>query len=159
MTNSKPTFVIVPGGWHSAPHYEVLVCHLKAAGHPVLVASLPSLNASDPSVATCHADAKAVRQQLIPLIETESKDVVVIAHSYGGIPGGGSASGLSKSTRTREGKAGGVIGLVYMSAFVVPEGMSLLDFLGGQHAPWLRANQVRLQCRNATLSLILVLFP
>ena len=44
--------------------------------------------------------------------------------------------GLSKRTREREGKIGGVLGLVYNSAFVVPEGVSLLEFLGGKHAPF-----------------------
>lgn len=119
------------------------------AKHPVLIITLPSLNASKPSIATCNADTEAVRRQLL-LIETEGKDVVMVNHSYGGIPGAGAARGLSKSTRTKDGKAGGVIGLIYMSAIMVPEGMSLLGFLGGHHAPWIRENQVCSRGRNVS---------
>ena len=77
--------------------------------------------------------------------------------SYDGIPGGGTARGLSKSTLTKEGTAGGVIGLVYMSTFVVPERMSLLGFVGGHHAPRVRKNQVSSRGRNVSPLLTLVL--
>ena len=63
--------------------------------------------------------------------------MILVAHSYGGIPAGGAAYGLSKYAREKDGRKGGIVGLVYMSAFVVPEGLSLLDYFGGKHAPYL----------------------
>ncbi len=77
--------------------------------------------------------------------------------SYDGIPGGGAARDLSKSTRTKDGTAGGVIGLVYVSAFEVPERMSLLGFVGGHHAPWVRKNQLSSRGRNVSPLLTFVL--
>ena len=68
----------------------------------------------------------------------------MIAHSYGGIPAAGAVYGLSKTTRRQDGKKGGVIGLIYVSAFVVPKGRSLVEFLGGKHAPYLIPDQVKL---------------
>ena len=100
-----PTFIVVPGAWHSATHYDALIRQLRSAGHPVLMISLPGLNAIEPSTATCRADAEAIRRQLLPLIEKEGKDLVVVSHSYGGIPGGGAAHALSKCARTKNGKA------------------------------------------------------
>lgn len=76
------------------------------------------------------------------MIDVEEKEVVVIAHSYGGIPAAGAAYGLSKTTRRQDSKKGVVIGLIYVSAFVVPKGRSLVEFLGGKHAPYLIPDQV-----------------
>lgn len=47
----------------------------------------------------------------------------------------------------QQGKKGGVVGLIFISAFVVPEGMTLVNYLGGKHAPYLRGNEVRINLR------------
>ncbi|KAL9034181.1 MAG: hypothetical protein Q9214_007161 [Letrouitia sp. 1 TL-2023] len=138
--NSKPVCVIVPGAWHPESAYADLINHFNDNGYPVVTARLPSFNTDSPSVSTCAADSDAVAQVLLSLIE-EGKDIFVLNHSYGGIPGGGAAHGLSKVALQKQGKKGGVIGLVYMSAFVVPEGLSLVEYLGGQHPPYLQKNQ------------------
>ncbi|KAG6999537.1 hypothetical protein G7Y79_00034g069600 [Physcia stellaris] len=138
-TDIKPTILIVPGGWHSASVYSHFAAQLESLGYPTTTTSLPSVNSKSPQTATCTEDSKALRKELLALIDTEEKDVVILAHSYGGVPAGGAAHGLSKTTR--DGKKGGVLGLIYMSAFVVPEGISLLDYLGGKHAPYCVVDQ------------------
>lgn len=109
-----------------------------------MVPSLPSCDTHAPQTSSCSADAEAVRKQILNLIDAEGKDVVVLCHSYGGIPAGGAASGLSKRARVKDGKKGGVIGLVYMSDFVVPAKSSLLEMMGGKHAPYVNPDQVRI---------------
>ena len=141
---SKPTVVIVPGAWHPASLYDGFVSRLQEAGYGAVVATYPSVDSPSPKTATCEKDAQAVRQQCLSLIEDESKDLLLLCHSYGGIPGGGAAVGLSKTERVEKGKKGGILGLVYMSAFVVPEGTSLFTFLGEKHAPYVVPNTVRL---------------
>ena len=140
--DSKPTILIVPGGWHSASVYSHFAAELESLGYPTTTTSLPSVNSKSPQTATCTEDSNALRKELLSLIETDEKDVVILAHSYGGLPAGGAAHGLSKTND----KKGGVVGLIYMSAFVVPEGTSLLDYLGGKHAPYLVADQVSTRC-------------
>lgn len=142
--DSKTTFLIIPGAWHPAALYEGFVSRLQEAGYGAVVATYPSCNSKSPKTATCEQDAKVLRQQCLSLIEDEGKDLLLVCHSYGGIPGGGAAAGLSKKERLQIGKEGGVLGLVYMSAFVVPEGTSLLAFLGGKHAPYLVPDTVSL---------------
>ncbi|KAL8747124.1 MAG: hypothetical protein Q9190_000947 [Brigantiaea leucoxantha] len=137
---SKPTCVIVPGAWHPESAYLDVSTHLQDAGYPVVVARLPSLNPDNPSASTCAVDGDAVRDILLSLID-DGKDIFLLNHSYGGVPGGAAAHGLSKAEVERQGKKGGVLGLVYMSSFVVPENLSLLDYLGGQHPPYLQKNQ------------------
>jgi pimeloyl-ACP methyl ester carboxylesterase len=58
-------------------------------------------------------------------------DIVIILHSYGGIPGTQAVAGLSKTSRLAEGKKGGVIALVYLCAFLLQKGESLVSFEGG----------------------------
>ena len=141
-STSKPTFFIVPGAWHPPSAYRQLAASLETLGHSTVVASIPSLNPKSVETATCTEDANALGKKLLSIIDGDGTEVVVLAHSAGGIPAGGAAYGLSKTTRAEEGKKGGVLGLIYMTAFVVPEGTSLVDYLGGKHAPYFAADQV-----------------
>ena len=135
--DSKILFAIIPGAWHPSSIYAPFVFQLQSAGYNTVVIEYPSTNSSSPTTATCTQDAKDVHRQFTSFIEDEGKNLIVIGHSYGGIIAAGAAYGLSAKTRAQEGKSGGVLGLVYISAFVVQEGMSLLTFLGGKHAPYL----------------------
>ncbi|KAL9083353.1 MAG: hypothetical protein Q9165_008553 [Trypethelium subeluteriae] len=138
--SANTTIIIVPGAWHPPPVYDGLVSRLNSASYDAFVPRLPSCDSSDPADATCSKDADAVRSAILHHLD-EGKDVLVLAHSYGGIPAGGAARGLSKAHRQKEGKKGGVIGLVYVSAFVVPGGVNLLTVMGGKHAPYVVENQ------------------
>lgn len=134
-------FVVVPGAWHQPEAYEKLAHVLRNLGHSAVAPRLPSCEAPEPEKATCSGDAEAVRRQILESIDTVDKDIVVVAHSYGGIPAGGATYGLGKIARAKEGKIGGVVGLVYVSGFIVPENMSLLQIMGGTHAPYVEPNQ------------------
>lgn len=140
MSPSNPIFIIVPGAWHPSSSYEILANHFKAANLIVLIAHHPSLNSAEPLSVTCTQDAEAVRDVFLPLIE-EGNDVVLVVHSYGGITGSGAAYGLSKSSRAKAGKKGGVVGIVYIAAFLVPQGLSMDGTIGPP--PYLLLNQVR----------------
>lgn len=139
MAAHRPAVVIVPGAWHPGHLYIPFANQLNEAGFSTTIAPISSLSSGEPSKADCRADAEAIRRHLVGIFEKEGKDVILVAHSYGGIPGGASAHGLMKSS---EAQAAGVIGLIYVSAFVVPESQSLLTQLGGKHAPYLVANSV-----------------
>lgn len=94
-----------------------------------------------------HADAVGdtsfvLENSLLPLIEGEGKDVVLVMHSYGGIPGSGAAKGFGKAARKMAGRKGGVIGLVHVSGFVLPEGLSCVDGQGGSLPAWIKQDDV-----------------
>jgi len=143
MTLPKPTIFLVHGAWHPSSCYSAFLGSLAKAGFPTVAASLPSLCQTPTDDLTCLNDSSSVRSQLLPLIEDQGQDVIVLCHSYGGIPGGAAAAGLSKTRRINEGKKGGVLGLVYMCAFIVPENQSLLEYMGGNHPPYVLRDQVR----------------
>jgi hypothetical protein len=138
------TILFVPGAWITKAFYEPFLQALKTAGYDVRYAGYPSLDPkeSDPSTRDCHADTEAITAVLRPLVEDEGKDVLLFMHSYAGMPGAAAATGLSKSQREQEGKAGGVIGLLFLGAFVVPEGLSCAGLQGGNLPPWILLDQV-----------------
>lgn len=58
-------------------------------------------------------------------------------HSYGGCPGAMAAKGLSKAEMPAASRKGGIIGLIFICAFVAQEGQSLIGSLPGKKLdPW-----------------------
>lgn len=47
------------------------------------------------------------------------------------------AKGLDAASRAAEGKKGGVIRCIFLSAFILPKGQNVLGMLGGQPLPWM----------------------
>lgn len=124
----KPTIVLVSGGCHPSSCFSPFLPHVHALSYPTLSLQLSSLNPPIPSEATAAQDAEGIRAQILPLIE-DGKDVVVLAHSMGGIATSGSITGLSKLTRAREGKKGGIIGAIFLTAILLPGGTVPNDHL------------------------------
>jgi pimeloyl-ACP methyl ester carboxylesterase len=144
MATKKPTILFIPGAWFHPSAYDDFISLLQDSSFPTTYAAYPSLNPSDPAKADAAADTHHVLQEsLFPLIENEGKDVVIVMHSYGGVPGSAAAKGLSKFRRTHEGKRGGVVGMIHISGFVLPGGASVADGQGGQLPEWVKENEVR----------------
>lgn len=116
--STKPTVVLVPGAWHIEHTYHKLVPDLERRGYPTLAIRNPSVGqpARDGLV---QEDATHLRSVIDPLL-AEGKEVLVVAHSYGG-------SVLSPSLADyawKKGEKGRVLGLVYIAAFLLPVGKS-----------------------------------
>ncbi|CAF9938584.1 MAG: hypothetical protein HETSPECPRED_001123 [Heterodermia speciosa] len=77
---------------------------------------------------------------LYPLIEQQGRDIVLYLHSYAGFPGSVAIAGYSKAERLAAGKPGGILGLIYQSAFISNPGDTLLQMIGGNYAPWQNPN-------------------
>ncbi|KAL9583561.1 MAG: hypothetical protein Q9212_002632 [Teloschistes hypoglaucus] len=86
---------------------------------------------------TVQDDAAAlITKMLLPLIEELGKDIVLYLHSYAGFPGSAAIKGLSKTERLAAGKPGGILGLIYQSAFIPKPGDTLVKMIGGHYPPW-----------------------
>ena len=131
---SVPTVVLVPGAFHVDSAMDLLGAQLAQAGYNtrtlgLLTVNRPRLSVKDDAVAL-------VAELLYPLIEQQGRDVVLYLHSYAGFPGSAAIKGMSKAERLAAGKQGGILGLIYQSAFVPKQGNTLLQMIGGSYAPW-----------------------
>lgn len=140
MAKPLPSIVIVPGAWHSPLHYQDLINQLQEAGYTTICNSLPSLNPSNPDEIGVSDDAAFIKDKLLTPILSAGKEVILVAHSYGGSPAGVAAKGLSISERKEKGEERGIVGLVYITALLVPEGVSLKSAVGGKFHPWVNIN-------------------
>lgn len=133
----NPTIVLVPGAWHSPQHYFQLTDLLVGAGYDTISRRNPSCDSLTPNAESAAKDAAFIRHEvLMPLLDA-GKNVILVMHSYGGLPGAAAAKGLSQTERTAADRPGGIIGLIFISAVVAHEGQSLLSLLPGQKFdPW-----------------------
>ena len=136
VVSEKPVVVIAPAAWHSPIHYVQYTFQLNRAGFPTISQRLPSCGSSNPYAQSVAADAAFITQNLLMPPINAGKEVVLVMHSYSGGPGAMAAKGLSIVERRAAGKSGGIIGLVFISAFIAEDGQSLLSGSGGQYSPW-----------------------
>jgi hypothetical protein len=56
----------------------------------------------------------------------------------GGVVGSCASKGLGVEQRLNKDKQGGITNIIFVSAFILQIGESLLDKLGGQMPPWMK---------------------
>ncbi|KAF2651493.1 alpha/beta-hydrolase [Lophiostoma macrostomum CBS 122681] len=134
--SSKPTVLFIHGSWHTPKHFERVISHCENAGYTALCPLQPSVGQIPPIGLL--EDAQCIRSELSRLIDEDGKEVIVVAHSYGGVV---ATQALDKNfaikERQEEGKHGGILNLVYMCAFILPLGLSLEAALGGSLPPFI----------------------
>ncbi|KAH7379145.1 hypothetical protein DE146DRAFT_626061 [Phaeosphaeria sp. MPI-PUGE-AT-0046c] len=139
MTSKLPFFVIVPGASQNPAHYGYLSHLLFLAGYPVFSALLPSVGAA--GQVTTQDDADYVRDKMIlPVLDHEERDVILLMHSYSSAPGSAAATGLGRDERKAQGKDTAVIGQIFLAA-LLPRGGDQNDIVGtfgGTYPPHIR---------------------
>ncbi|MCJ1319512.1 hypothetical protein MMC15_004848 [Xylographa vitiligo] len=141
MAVSLPTFAIVPGAWHSPIHWDLVVPELNGAGYATRSLRLPGVDSPTPKSISTTTDAHFIQSDVLGPLLSDGKDVILVAHSYGGMPSGAAAVGLSKAERSAAGLPGGIIGLIWVAALIAHPGDSLKALVGGQFNPWVQINQ------------------
>jgi pimeloyl-ACP methyl ester carboxylesterase len=118
---SLPSLLIVPGAWHVPDHFRPLLDELSDIDvHTVTLRS----TGKDPAIlGDMYADAEAIAQAAAAI----DGPVVVVAHSYGGIP---ATQGLVHAKNVRR--------IIYIAAFQLSAGDSLQSLQGGSLMPWSR---------------------
>ena len=125
MADTKPTIVLIHGGWHIPSTYSKFTSLLKSAGYEVHVPRLPSTNETRPPNTDLNTDTAMIQGYVESLVDA-GRLVVAIMHSYGGQVGTNALYGLGVKNRTERGLPGGVFHLIYMCAFALPEGGSMV---------------------------------
>jgi pimeloyl-ACP methyl ester carboxylesterase len=134
MTSPEPTIFFVPGACHLASSFDGARKQLEGLGYDVYSRTLPSTERAD---ASWTDDRDACLEIMQPMMD-EGKEIVVIAHSYGGVPGTAVCQNHSLNERAAVGKIGGVRAIIFVAALpAIQHGWSCLQTCGGQWAPYL----------------------
>lgn len=138
FSTPQPHVLIIPGAWHPASSMASFAKALEAAGFPATVVPTRSVGNRDVTIQDDEAQAKALLQ---PLFD-KGKDVIVLGHSYGGFVITGLIAGLDKRSREAQGLRGGILGAIYLSAFVPVEGETTFIAAGGNDCSFASADDV-----------------
>ncbi|MFI2240441.1 alpha/beta hydrolase [Streptomyces chrestomyceticus] len=107
---ARPSFLLVHGAWHRSTCWSALQDALAADGLPSHTVDLPSSGPQGTPTAGVYDDAEAISARLREI----EGPVLVVGHSYGGIPVTEAAVGHAH-----------VAHLVYLTAYMPSEGESL----------------------------------
>ncbi|KGO45705.1 hypothetical protein PEX1_105510 [Penicillium expansum] len=129
---SKPTLIFAAGAWYPPTIFDPIIKQL--ADYTCHSIAFPSIQQAS-SVVDLQPDIEAVRS--ITQQEADAgHDIVIIAHSWAGLPVSSALDGLSKSEREAADQKGGVVKLIFIAAFLPSIGEGLIGAFGGMAPPW-----------------------
>ena len=111
----KGTFVLVPGAWHGRWCWERVAPVLEQANFRVLTPELTGMGEDRARAATGSVDRWG--KEVAELCREQSEPVTLVGHSRGGLVISAAAELAPENIRT----------LVYVTAFLLPTGMSIID--------------------------------
>ncbi|HEV6955605.1 MAG TPA: alpha/beta hydrolase [Promicromonospora sp.] len=120
-------YLFVPGAWHGGWAWHPVAQRVADAGHRAVALTMPGLAAGDDPRGLRLADA--VDHLVAEVERRDLTDVVLVGHSWGGIPIAGAARRLGARLRA----------VVMVSAFVPRAGESMADAMGPDVGAFLRA--------------------
>ncbi|CAF1362985.1 unnamed protein product [Adineta ricciae] len=112
---SSSTFVLISGGWHPSACWERVIPLLEAQGHYVIAPELLGVGTDQTSLS--QIKLKTWVDQIVDLIQVQSKPVVLVGHSRAGIL-------LSEAAQRIPDK---IQLLVYLSAYLLTSGQTISD--------------------------------
>ena len=126
----------IHGGWQGPETFSLLIPRLEKAGYSVFAPALPSAGTS-PALSNFDKDVEVVQHALKSIIET-GKDVILVMHSYGAVPGCEALKCFDNNEKTgRQSEAfskGRMLKLVFLSGMVLPVGGSTWALQKGNEA-------------------------
>ncbi len=122
--------VLIPGAWHSPAHYQKLRDVLTRHGYETEAVALATVDPGDPANADADTDAEVISAAIKKVISS-GKDVVLVTHSYSGIPGQSAAYSFIKEDQ--DGLK--LKAIAMMTSFLYPPKTALLAPSGGKPFP------------------------
>jgi pimeloyl-ACP methyl ester carboxylesterase len=113
---ARPRFVLIHGSWHGAWCWYRVAALLEHAGYQVTAVDLPShgIDRTPPERVTL----QDYTDRVVESLDTSDQPVILVGHSMGGIA-------ISEAAEARPGK---VQALVYLAAYLLPDGASAAQF-------------------------------
>ncbi|KAI1360457.1 alpha/beta-hydrolase [Xylaria arbuscula] len=141
--SSSPTLVFVHGSWHQPSCYSKITKILQERhGLKCVAPALPSTSGNPD--ATFKDDIDVVREAISREVSAGT-DVVVIAHSYGGMVGNSAIKGFvrprNEQSAAAQGTSGSIIGLILIASGFTITGLAFMDPFFGRPPPQWRINR------------------
>ncbi|KAA9152451.1 alpha/beta hydrolase [Microbacterium lushaniae] len=133
--SGSSTILLVHGAWHGAWCWEPLSRILADRGWQVQALDLPTVHSERKSELGMQDDADAIAAAVAAV----EGPVTVVAHSYGGVP------------TTQGALDPRVVHIVYIAAFVLDAGESLLGAVGGVAPEWWNIDGALVTAGNDTM--------
>ena len=121
-----PVVIFVHGAWHGPWAWAPVIERLTAEGLRTIAVDLPSKGFETALLGDLHDDAEAVRA----VVDAAGGPALVVAHSYGGLPVSEGLAGCANAAH-----------LIYLAAFMLERGQSLLGLRGGVEPDWWIASE------------------
>ncbi|KAI2839884.1 hypothetical protein CBS147343_10888 [Aspergillus niger] len=149
----RPAVVICTGSYHTPAPYEPLRQALESSGFEAYCPQRPTCDLSKLNVGDINHpdfdlgppaegypsdmdDVQVINQLLGRLINEEGKEVLLLAHSSGGmIASQAAVPELQYKPRQEKGERGGVTAIFFVGAFVIPVGESIHSFFQPKEGP------------------------
>lgn len=140
QTSIRHTFILVHGAWQGAWAWETIVPRLRAAGHDAIAIDLPGngFDSTPPKDVTLDLYAEHV----VNIVESVKGAIVLVGHSMGG----------TAVAQTCELRPERIALAIYLCAFLLPDGMSVLEFYGKYLQPEMRGAHARVTYDPENLS-------
>ncbi|OQD73957.1 hypothetical protein PENDEC_c013G03228 [Penicillium decumbens] len=137
--STPPTLVFIPGSWHKPTCYDK-VTKLLQDQHNLKCVSITLPSTTGNPAATFKDDLDAAREA-ISTETTHGRNVVVVAHSYGGMVGNSAIKGFTPDpTSQNQTSTGYVIGLILIASGFTLSGVAFMDPFFGRPPPSWRVN-------------------
>jgi pimeloyl-ACP methyl ester carboxylesterase len=120
------TFVLIHGSWHSAWNWHKVVPLLEKAGHKAIAIDLPGMGRDKTPIQ--EVKMKTTVEKLCELIDSIPGKVILVGHSKNGIM-------ISQVAEYRPGK---IEKLVYLAAYLIPNGKTQRDYSVQDTEGWLK---------------------
>ncbi|KAH8705739.1 Alpha/Beta hydrolase protein [Talaromyces proteolyticus] len=130
---SKPSIIFIPGSYTLLSDYQPLFDAVSKEGYEINGIHPPTVGSGrrqgrDGLAPSMYDDAEAIAEEAEKLAN-QGKDVILMGHSYAGVPMSQSVKGLGKEQRKALGKPGGIVRLAYIACLVPAIGNSAESLL------------------------------
>src|SRR4051794_36383068 len=135
----RATFVLIHGAWQGAWAWDTIVPRLKAAGHDAIAVDLPG-NGHNP-MPPAEVTLARYADHVAGIIDATAGPIVMVGHSMGGIT----------AAQACELRPERVALAIFVAAFLLPDGMSVLEFYQQNLEPWMQGAIKRVSYDDAGL--------
>jgi pimeloyl-ACP methyl ester carboxylesterase len=138
--NTQTVLVFVPGSFGSVKMYNEFADSLTRHGIRFHIVDTPSVGRREGLPPQTMSDDAAAIVKVANKELALGNEVVLMTHSYGGIPGTQSLQELSRVSREAKGLKGGIDKIIYLTSVVPPVGVANLEIFGSDIPDWLTIN-------------------